>query len=72
MTPTRDYKEMVNAVANNCCGDTKDAESIINNGLDNCRDLLANGELDYDAMSELCCELGLEDDFIEILLEKLL
>ena len=69
---TKDYKDIVSAVANNCCVDTKDAESIINNELDNCRVLLANGELDYEDMDNLCLSLGIETDYIEELLYRLI
>lgn len=56
-------------ISNDCS--TKDAEGILQDEMDTCRDLLAEGELTMCDMEQACFDMGIDLDHIEDLLEYL-
>lgn len=49
----------------------KDANEMIDDELNVCRDLLQNGDFNYQDMEDACFDLGIDLDYIEQLLLRL-
>ena len=63
--------ELIDAIriSNDCS--KKDAESILQDEMDTCRDLLSDGDLSMCDLEQACFDMGIDLDHIEQMLEYL-
>lgn len=64
----RNRTTLLDTIARNNDCSVCDAEEILRDELNVCRDLLSAGDLDYSDMEDMCMNLGVEFDEIEQML----
>lgn len=64
----RNRKTLLDTIARNNDCSVKDAEDLLQDELNVCRDLLTSGDLQYSDMEDLCMHVGCDFDEIEQLI----
>lgn len=65
-------KDLTTTISASIGCDLKTADEILQGELDYCQDLLDNGCLTYDDLEQICFDMGVESDYIEDIIERLL